>query len=566
VHALSVGALFGGLGRITQQTSADGTSDYSHDATSQLTGADHDYQADETYSYDSNGNRTMSGYSTGDNNQLLSDGTYSYEYDDEGNRTLRTNDTTDETTEYEWDYRNRLTKVTDKDTEGQTTQVVAHTYDLFNRRISRAVDTTSPFDLADAAIERYILDDASGVASLDGGNVILDFVDPDGPEGTAELELARRYLYGPAVDQLLAQENIAESLGSDDRVYWPLGDHLQTTRDLVEQSGSVAEHYQFDSYGQVTSGDTSLTRYLFTAREFDEATGLQYNRARWYDAVVGKWISEDPLRFVSGDSHLDRYIGNSLAHFGDPTGWFTSDWHRWATEDGLSNTGLRNEAIFRIAGYNVNQDSGWPFNSGAFGDPINHGTDVPIEDTIRRIEAWYAEARNSSDPNDVLAIFGKILHATQDLYAHTNYVETCARDRKMAPVWQFTGSGNSGKVVPIVPQGVITSTYKWPLDNAPPVKDTRPSPSRSGGLPVQRWTGKYGLLPHSELNKDDRDSRAGCKRNERGVTYFDLAIEVASVHTTLAWRRLANEMSPEMKAKFVSLGYHNGKWDDDKPR
>ena len=61
--------------RITQFVSPDGTSNYSYDATSQLTDADHDYQTDEAYEYDENGNRTMTGYSTGDNNQLFSPST-----------------------------------------------------------------------------------------------------------------------------------------------------------------------------------------------------------------------------------------------------------------------------------------------------------------------------------------------------------------------------------------------------------------------------------------------------------------------------------------------------------
>ena len=39
----------------------------------------------ESFSYDANGNRTMTGYSTGTGNRLLSDGTYNYTYDDEGN-------------------------------------------------------------------------------------------------------------------------------------------------------------------------------------------------------------------------------------------------------------------------------------------------------------------------------------------------------------------------------------------------------------------------------------------------------------------------------------------------
>jgi len=98
---------FDNLGRITQQVSEDGTSDYTYDSTSQLTAADHDYQTDAFYSYDTNGNRTMTGYSTGTNNRLLNDGTYTYIYDFEGNRTKKTTTATGEATEYQWDHRNR---------------------------------------------------------------------------------------------------------------------------------------------------------------------------------------------------------------------------------------------------------------------------------------------------------------------------------------------------------------------------------------------------------------------------------------------------------------------------
>ncbi len=78
------------------------------------------------------------------------------------------------------------------------------------------------------------------------------------------------------------------------RTLWPLVDNLGSVRDLAKQDGTIAVHYTYDTYG---SGDTSLTRYLFTSRELDTATDLQYNRARWYDAGVGRWLSEDPLGF-----------------------------------------------------------------------------------------------------------------------------------------------------------------------------------------------------------------------------------------------------------------------------
>ncbi|GAB6188113.1 hypothetical protein [Thermopirellula anaerolimosa] len=115
---------FDAANRMTQYiNSVDGTADYTSDATGQLTAADYDYQSDESYQYDANGNRVTangSSYATGMNNQLLSDGTYRYLYDAEGNRTHRFIDANQngqldsgdtDITQYTWDHRNRLTKV-----------------------------------------------------------------------------------------------------------------------------------------------------------------------------------------------------------------------------------------------------------------------------------------------------------------------------------------------------------------------------------------------------------------------------------------------------------------------
>jgi RHS repeat-associated protein len=320
VSATGASAVFAGLGRITQMVSQDGTSTYGYDATSQLTSATHTYQSNETYTYDANGNRTMSGYQTGTDNRLTNDGTYTYTYDAEGNRLTRTKTATGELTEYTWDYRNRLTRVTEKNAQGTVTQVVEYIYDVFDRRIGRKIDTTAPFDMANAVIERYVLDDIhNGLASADGGNVVLDFVDPDG-SGAQAIAMSKRYLYGEAVDQLFAQEDLSKTLGDAARNLWPLVDHLGTVRDLAKQDGTIAAHYKYDSFGNVTSGDTSQTRYLFTSREFDTATKLQYNRARYYDAAVGRWISEDPLGFVAGDWNQSRYVGNCATNTTDPSG------------------------------------------------------------------------------------------------------------------------------------------------------------------------------------------------------------------------------------------------------
>jgi len=47
---------------------------------------------------------------------------------------------------------------------------------------------------------------------------------------------------------------------------------------------------------------------------------LQSNLNRWYDARVGRWLSEDPVGFAGGDGNLYRYVGNGPSGRFDPVG------------------------------------------------------------------------------------------------------------------------------------------------------------------------------------------------------------------------------------------------------
>ena len=163
--------------RITKITDVDGATDYTYDNRAQLTGANHSNanNPDETYTYDANGNRVTSsihgnGYVTGKGNRLLSDGKYNYEYDNEGNLTKQTEIATGKVQELTWDYRNRLVAFVDKDAAGKETQRVEFTYDAFNRRIAKAIDT-NPQDTTPAVVTQFV---------YDGSNVLLEFVDSDG--------------------------------------------------------------------------------------------------------------------------------------------------------------------------------------------------------------------------------------------------------------------------------------------------------------------------------------------------------------------------------------------------
>jgi RHS repeat-associated protein len=127
--------------------------------------------------------------------------------------------------------------------------------------------------------------------------------------------LTTRYVRGDNVDQLFGR---VDATG----VNWTLTDHLGSVRDVIGNNGTVKDSIAYDAYGNITSETNAANRglYAWTGRELDVETGLQYNRARYYDAATGRWISQDPLGFDAGDSNLYRYVNNNPANASDPSG------------------------------------------------------------------------------------------------------------------------------------------------------------------------------------------------------------------------------------------------------
>lgn len=296
--------MYDALNRIDVMSSPDGVVDYQYDDRGQLIAAldisGSPLLSDESYQYDANGNQLAQ--ETGDYNRTESDGKYSYEYDEEGNRVSRLNIATNELTEYTWDHRNRLVKVEDFDVYGQSVQVVTHTYDHLNRWIKRVVTVGSSTE-----VTKFVYDGYQIVAALDESN-----------------NVEHRYLWGPAVDQLLADEEVIAGQGV---TRWALTDHLGTVRDLAEYDSvtgesEVVDHRVFDAFGRETYDSNAAIDALFgfTGRPFDEATGLQNNLNRWYDNVLHQWLSEDPKGFAAGDANLRRYANNDPVNRIDPMG------------------------------------------------------------------------------------------------------------------------------------------------------------------------------------------------------------------------------------------------------
>jgi len=277
--------------QIIQNLDQSGAHVYGYDALDRLTAASHPATGNESYAYDGVGNRTSSHrsavYGYQPNNRLMSTDTGSYLYDSNGNMTGKSDSAG--TTQFVWDFENRLTNVVTP-----SAGVVAYKYDALGRRIQRTP--------------------SSGIStnfSYDGADVVRD---KNSDATTVD------YLNGPGVDNKIWQKGAAQ--------YFFSQDHLGSTTALTNPSGALIERETYDAYGD-TSG-SGLTRYGYTGRERDSVTGLMYYRARWYDAQLGRFISEDPIGLAGGVNQFS-YVGNNPQNGKDPTGLYEIDVHYYLT-------------------------------------------------------------------------------------------------------------------------------------------------------------------------------------------------------------------------------------------
>ena len=164
----------------------------------------------------------------------------------------------------------------------------------------------------------------------------------DGVHVLAEVDgagaLKRAYTHGAGVDNWLA---MTVYTGATVKAYYFVTDHLGTVHAVVDGSGTIVESYQFDAWGRVLGvfdgSGTPLSqsaignRILWQGREYSWNTGLYYFRARFYDPITGRWLSNDPIGISGG---LNQYVfcGDNPVNFRDPAGLCTE------MEPGLTDT------------------------------------------------------------------------------------------------------------------------------------------------------------------------------------------------------------------------------------
>jgi RHS repeat-associated protein len=289
---------------------------YTYDSSGEVTGVGG--ARSESFSFDLNGNRNSSGYTSGPGNELTGDGTYTYAFDAEGNQTSKTRLSDHEQWTFTWDYRNRMTQAVEKTQAGVTVTNDQFTYDAEDRRIGKSVNGTQSwfgYDLKNSYIDFN-----------SSGSVIM------------------RYLMGLGLDQLYARFD-----GTNTAFY--LTDNIGSVRVITNTSGSVLDQLTYWVFGGIQNETNSANgdRFKFSAREWDSEIGLQFNRQRYYNPATGRWQSQDSLGLKAGDANLYRYVTNDPTTSSDPTG----NWSYWKAAAGVAIAVTVTAAVMAVGIYLV---------------------------------------------------------------------------------------------------------------------------------------------------------------------------------------------------------------------
>ncbi|MBM3747567.1 MAG: hypothetical protein FJW34_17415, partial [Acidobacteria bacterium] len=250
-------------GNTVAVSDAAGAHAYQYDALDRLVAATHPSLAAESYRYDAAGNRletaSEGNYTYDAAGRLLSAGGVTYAYDKNGNLTQKT--TASGVTAYTWNGASQLVRIDLPDGA-----VVTYKYDPLGRRIEKNVN---------GAVTAYLYDFSSILLALDASGGML-----------------ARYAHGTGVDEPLMMERGGQA-------YFYHQDGQWNVVQLTDAAGNSVCSYSYDSFGRTQPCQSVVNPHGFAGREYDGESGLYFMRARYYDPVVGRFISPDPLDLAS---------------------------------------------------------------------------------------------------------------------------------------------------------------------------------------------------------------------------------------------------------------------------
>lgn len=143
-------------------------------------------------------------------------------------------------------------------------------------------------------------------------------------EYTAGDTMRQAYIYG--AESAISGEQIRQGVDKEGETgYYYLYDGRESVAG-IQQNISLTNSYRYDPYGNLLSGTTDAINYYgYNAESANVKTGLQYLRARYYDAETGRFTSED-TETGKKENPLSRnmylYVVNNPLNYADPRGRF----------------------------------------------------------------------------------------------------------------------------------------------------------------------------------------------------------------------------------------------------
>ena len=252
---------------------------------------------DLNYVYDALGNRIRTiengvtvEYTTNNMNQYTRVGDTTYVFDADGNLIRETSP--QGTATYTYNDENRLVSVTSPAGTWQ------YTYDALGNRVA----TTE-----DGVTTRYVID------PIGLGNVVGEY--------TATGQLIAHYDHGFGL--ISRTDSLANA------AYYTF-DAIGSTSALTSATGVVANRYVYGPFGTRLRANEAIPNpfeYVGELGVMSEGNGLDYMRARFFDASLGRFSSDDPLGLAGGDANTRRYVANNPVSRNDPTGLCKPTWY-----------------------------------------------------------------------------------------------------------------------------------------------------------------------------------------------------------------------------------------------
>ena len=281
--------------------------------------------ADNTYRYNKNGQRTEKTTLAGTTKytydvlgQLIQENNHIYTYDCAGNRTSVQTDDRREIYHYD---RGRLTTRTVERAQDPAGKTYIYRYDAQGNTLSDG-ENTYLYDCLNRITEvktkagdiqknHY---DAEGLRSqMEENGKLVSFIYADREVITVEDEAGEhiRYIRG---HELLASDSERA------RTYYHYAcDEMGSITDITDCHGTVLNHYAYDAFGNRTvEEETVENRFGFAGEMLDAVTGQYYLRARFYNPVIARFLSEDT--YYGDGLNLYAYCHNNPVGYVDPSG------------------------------------------------------------------------------------------------------------------------------------------------------------------------------------------------------------------------------------------------------